>query len=584
MKITWSYKHFNWMRILATVALVCTVALFLFVMIESSMSSTESGGLTRSLYGLFRPAYSKIEESAPKVQARGIHLGPDGYTEKTPMYPGDKFGLKLTFEPASSKTEVVYVVNQNQSDPVASVDSDGIVTILDNAPFGGSASVYAHFASDPSIKSNAIYFSVSGTEKPTADTQFDFKLIMNATNCGSEENPLIVGKRATLVINDNTYSYKGFSFKSSDEDVVTFDQGYFYALSEGAATITITFNHDGVIKEYSLNVVTKVEPGVVIPTAFGGPDVVEITVGKSYNYSSYPLEYYPSNASRGYKVSYNKSSAVYISSTHFTAGSEGTFVVTYTSQFDLDVYKTVTFVIKHVEPGYVDIFGDDRISVYSGASLKAFVGPQYADSDVVWSVVSGKATIDQDGNIDPSNLGFVTIRATSKANPAIYKEKTMRVEFFGDFQEFARKIMGHFLIYTVLGFGFFFSYYLLAKNKKLSVLYAFLSGTFSAFFSEFLQYFAEGRTAKLVDVLLDSIGATCGMMIGLALVAVVCLIWRLISKESFHRIALALRTLNFKTIFTKNDDLKALFSADVYVPEKRISDSAPLEEVAADVQ
>lgn len=44
-----------------------------------------------------------------------------------------------------------------------------------------------------------------------------------------------------------------------------------------------------------------------------------------------------------------------------------------------------------------------------------------------------------------------------------------------------------------------------------------------------------------------------GAVFGLLLVAIVCLIWRLFSKESFSRLVSAYKALNLKTAFKKSN-------------------------------
>ncbi|KYG30585.1 VanZ family protein [Alkalihalobacillus trypoxylicola] len=69
----------------------------------------------------------------------------------------------------------------------------------------------------------------------------------------------------------------------------------------------------------------------------------------------------------------------------------------------------------------------------------------------------------------------------------------------------------HFFSYFVLAILYFFA---LNKMKKLSYngLVAFLMATIYAITDEFHQYFIPGRVAAVTDVMIDSLGALCGII------------------------------------------------------------------------
>ena len=245
------------------------------------------------------------------------------------------------------------------------------------------------------------------------------------------------------------------------------------------------------------------------------------------------------------------------------------------SEYDDSVSFTIIVNVHTPAVEYIDILTDSNVSIYGGIRLKAYVGPKYADDEIVWSVVNGNGIIDEEGKLQPKRLGTVVIRATSVENPNIYTEKTLKVEVFDDFATFVRKIMGHFSLFAVLGFGFLGVFYFLAKRKYLAPLFAVLAGVGSALFSEFLQMFAEGRFAHMIDVMVDSLGATFGIGIGMVLIGVVCGVWRALSYDSFRKLAVAYRSLNFMNIFRSKATLNMLFSADVY--KRETAENSPAE-------
>lgn len=81
-----------------------------------------------------------------------------------------------------------------------------------------------------------------------------------------------------------------------------------------------------------------------------------------------------------------------------------------------------------------------------------------------------------------------------------------------------RKI-AHFLIYTALGictYGIFYEYKGCASSEKKkrirkSVRFAWIFSTLYAMTDEFHQLFVQGRAAQITDVMIDSVGALCGI-------------------------------------------------------------------------
>ncbi len=93
-------------------------------------------------------------------------------------------------------------------------------------------------------------------------------------------------------------------------------------------------------------------------------------------------------------------------------------------------------------------------------------------------------------------------------------EKILGVEFPEYANRFIRKC-AHFSIYLALGFFVRISLY--KSNLKLSRSSASLASTFICFLyaatDEVHQYFVPGRSCSVFDVLLDTVGAVCGILV-----------------------------------------------------------------------
>ena len=71
----------------------------------------------------------------------------------------------------------------------------------------------------------------------------------------------------------------------------------------------------------------------------------------------------------------------------------------------------------------------------------------------------------------------------------------------------------HFTIYTLLGIFImgFMNTFIISQKKK--ILFSFLFGIIYATTDEFHQLFSSGRTAKILDVVIDTLGVGFGILI-----------------------------------------------------------------------
>ena len=592
MSTTISRKHYSWMRALGITAIVCVFLLFTFIMVESSLDSSTSAAFTQKFYDLFRPVYDQVEEEPDAIYVRGLTLSAPGYKSTNRLFPGDSVQLKVSYQPSGADPEAYYFdfVDQDgnpipENERTATIDENGLVTFTDISTLQG-VKIRAYLVSNPEIYSNVITLYSYGIARPTEDTEFTFSLVdTNDKVHGTEENPLTVGRRMYLTINNEDYRCSLFDVTSSDDSIAEYKGGVIVATGVGTATFTATLDLGDLRWEYTFDVVTKAKPSsgggggstdtpdddiidaIIVPETITGPTTIDIMAGDVVDITKCGLVFYPEGCATTVATIPNENDAAQVTEHGVIGLDAGTIEMKVVSEYDDNVSFTITVNVHTPAVEYIDILTDGNVSIYDGTRLKAYVGPKYADDEIVWSVVNGNGIIDEEGKLQPKRLGTVVIRATSVENPNIYTEKTLDVEVFDDFATFVRKIMGHFSLFAVLGFGFLAVFYFLAKRKYLAPLFAVLSGIGSALFSEFLQMFAEGRFAHMIDVMVDSLGATFGIGIGMVLIGIVCGVWRALSYDSFRKVAVAYRSLNFMNIFRSKATLNMLFSADVYTRE-----------------
>ena len=71
----------------------------------------------------------------------------------------------------------------------------------------------------------------------------------------------------------------------------------------------------------------------------------------------------------------------------------------------------------------------------------------------------------------------------------------------------------HYTIYTIGGFLIMNYTYSIEKTKKQKILESLLFGSFYAVIDEIHQYFVPGRSARLFDVGIDTLGVLTGILI-----------------------------------------------------------------------
>lgn len=93
-----------------------------------------------------------------------------------------------------------------------------------------------------------------------------------------------------------------------------------------------------------------------------------------------------------------------------------------------------------------------------------------------------------------------------------YNSEPSAYSFLQSVLDFPIRKLAHLLIYTLLGFGAMFSKYILHDKKPAlrHCLFSILLVFIVACLDETNQYFSGGRGASFSDVMIDTLGGTCG--------------------------------------------------------------------------
>ena len=102
-----------------------------------------------------------------------------------------------------------------------------------------------------------------------------------------------------------------------------------------------------------------------------------------------------------------------------------------------------------------------------------------------------------------------------------FKADTINEENIQTFSHFIRKLIGHFLLFTVSGvlttLSFKFLYFDNKHKYPLFIIFSCIPGLFLAILTEIIQLFVEGRSGEIKDMAIDF----CGYLLGLIIIILI---------------------------------------------------------------
>ena len=521
-------KYMIGLKVLATIALVCTVVLWCGIWGASATPQDKSKADTQEATDKIDSKYGLSAKFAEKLVTQQVYASRSGTKY---LYNGDKEKLKVWFAPAETLDRDVTFKSKNPD--VISVDENGEITCHKK----GEASILVTLKSDSSVYD---WVTIGCYGEFPEDTEH---ALGNLT--------LTVGTSAIAKLNGGKLDTSAATYTVEDESVVKVHQDKFFALKRGETTITATFKKNNEQAKATITVVedkTFEAPTNIVFKNNGNPT---FTYGiGSTKIGSIIEKVEPMGSVGDFIVTSDNTDVIRVNYGYLAIVGVGTAELTYTSPYNGYTQK-VSVNVAYPEPTGIDIIGPDVISPNNTYEYKAVHEPWAFSKCFTWEVVSGKATITEDGLLKSNRFGKVVIRCTSTIDPSFSEEKTIEVKLFSDSYEFVRKFLGHGGLSALLGFGIFGTLFLLCKHKWLCAVLSPVLAFIYAGVSEGIQYLTPGRFCSIVDVLTDFIGALVGIAIAALLVGIVLGIWRLANKESFDRLSRAYKTLSFRTLFRK---------------------------------
>lgn len=524
-------KYFEGFRWFALFTLLCTVAMWIALWASSATPGDVSGANSWAMAGAIDDKYNLSQKFDSAITTQNIIV--ERATGKA-YYIGEQEQMKVTFSPKETRDTDVEWSSGNEN--VATVDQNGLVTLVGR----GEVRIYAKLKSNLDIVNYEYFFCWGENPHNVENPHVRLKNNVKSVNVGSS---------TTIILNDNKTHSVAASYRTSDESVAIVNAGMLHARKAGKVTITATYS-DGF--ECSCVVTVVDNPEYVCPTQIILQDK-HIDQGDVIDVYDFVKSVLPNDDFQKCIVTITQSKSVAgLRNTNLHVWGYGEFTLTFTSCFNENVKASITLYSNRKMPE------DFRVSIPSVASpnntyyLKAAHYPYPCTDEVKWELVSGKhATLDEDGVFVPKFFGTYVIRCTSTIDPSLSVEKTVEVKLFDDIGGFVRKLMGHMGLSGVLGFGLFFTCLFLCKHKWKCAVYPFAISFVHGGLSEAIQYFTPGRFCTFADVLVDFMGGCIGIVLGMILVSIILLIWKLANKQSFDRAVYAIKSLNFGNCFKK---------------------------------
>ncbi len=249
-----------------------------------------------------------------------------------------------------------------------------------------------------------------------------------------------------------------------------------------------------------------------------------------------------------------------------------------------EVKVKIHIVLNGNTPSKLDVTSKGPMMIANGNKLTASFDNGlnlFDESDVVWSVVDGDADILNGNVLYPNSLDKVTLRVQSVSYPELFDEVTFEVKLYSSFYFFVRKILGHVCMFALLGMGFGVCYFFFFKQRWLTFALTPLTLFGLGGFSEFLQSLTPDRSPRWLDVWIDFFGGMIGFAIAMAILALIFAIWKKAKQSSYPLFKQGVSQLNLKTLFAKTSALPTLITAEY--KHEPTTESTSLEEVAADI-
>ncbi len=223
------------------------------------------------------------------------------------------------------------------------------------------------------------------------------------------------------------------------------------------------------------------------------------------------------------------------------------------SVFDETLVTKVKVVFEGYTPTKMNVYIEKTLAVGAERTCKAdFEHYLYGEGKVAWSIVEGADKVELNGSkLVVNHLGKIVLRAESVYYPDLVVDTEIELRLFTDSNMFVRKVLGHFLLFVLLGMGYFTCYFFFVKKRGLSFLLAPVSVLTMAILTEWIQSVTPGRGATIYDVLVNFSGGLFGIFFVALCFAVFMIIVKTFFKKTYQDVKTELPKMSLKTAFTR---------------------------------
>lgn len=517
--------YFKRLQRLATAAVFLTTLLLIYLFLSSFISGAVSGSDTKKVMGMLVSVFGQdTKDAEPSSITASVEKKSTSY-----RYDGETAQITVNFLPSGAKSYPV-VYESSNADAV-SVDDNGLLT-----------------------------YRAAGSSKITITTQTEKPLTYSFNVWSQGKSPVAgevkaelktkkpaVGGSSSFVINGGLTSSGVAKYSSLNKDVVSVVDSTAYFIKEGTATLRATFEDESFI-DFTVNV-SKNDKMVYLNDLTFAEETTFLS-GEKFAATTLISAYKPDNAIKKFIVTSDNPSVVKVEGQNLVMKDRGVANLTYTSIYDDDFSKTVSVTVEKTMPTSLEITSGDTVNINGTISLTVKHSPVAYPDDVTWTVVSGYGQLSNGNKLKAVFFGKIKVRCQSTLNPDLTAEKVITVKLYSDFYSFVRKILGHFSLFALLGLGVWGSLFLLT-NPKYSVVLAPGICFILAALCEMFQACTPGRYFTIGDVFINFFGTLTGIIIGIVIVTLFCVIMRLVSKSSFKKLKEAYSWTTIYTVFGK---------------------------------
>ncbi len=588
------------LKILAIAAIVCSVALTVFAVQQSTLDGDESSETARPIIDTIK-SWMNVDDT---VSPQTIKIN-ESKLAGTYHFSGQKVKIPFSVTPSAASKAVEYeFYSGGEPEPNCFADDEGniIYTGIDQKDI--LVTVRSKHDKSVSATTTISYLGMAPTDEAVEDITVkifdeekmeecdlsDLKvgkkyslqmvfLIKDAylEKYGLEDNELYIDMLPhRAIINDyengKTYEYDSesnyISFLREFDGSVTFmlksTKKSFFSEKEGYEDLDPEIRVKAE-EESGYNYKPEVTPTLSkesfaelgIEYTYLGNDEYLITVPESISDIKFVVE----PMGEGINVSgtiifaddESKNAAEISENTLKRKVNNGECNLYWVSSVDENLKMNIKVIFKGYTPNTLTVYGKKIIAKGGSSDYSvAYDKELYNEGEVKWSIIKGENIAEfSNGVLTAKGYGKVILRAESVYYPNLSSEIEIKVRIWEDFGGFARKMLGHFLLFMFLGQGYFICYLLFIKKRWLSFVLAPLTLFCVSGITELIQLGVPGRAGTLEDVLIDFIGGICGIISVVILFAAIGFIIMKLKPESYKKLKRDFEKISLREIFKK---------------------------------